>query len=90
MVRRSGNQLRSGRGGNTGRSKRKKGDVEPFLEDLNEISRKHGVYIGGCGCCMSPYLLDRENYDTGGKFIAGDLEHGEEAYNVGLIDDYFE
>jgi len=27
-----------------------------FLCDLEEISRKHGIVIGGCGCCGSPFM----------------------------------
>lgn len=27
-----------------------------FLQDLTELSRKHGVYVDGCGCCGSPSL----------------------------------
>lgn len=27
-----------------------------FLLELRELSRKHGIAIGGCGCCGSPWL----------------------------------
>ena len=27
-----------------------------FLEELTEISIRHGLYIWGCGCCGSPRL----------------------------------
>jgi hypothetical protein len=30
--------------------------VTLFLIELTELSRKHGVRVGGCGCCGSPYL----------------------------------
>lgn len=30
--------------------------VENFLRDLNKISRRYKVVIGGCGCCGSPFL----------------------------------
>ena len=33
-------------------------DVGMFLEELTALSKKHGVWIGGCGCCGSPYLGD--------------------------------
>ena len=26
------------------------------MADLTELSRKHGITIGGCGCCGSPWL----------------------------------
>ena len=27
-----------------------------FLLELRELTRKHGISIGGCGCCGSPFL----------------------------------
>lgn len=27
-----------------------------FLEALTKLSQEHGVQIGGCGCCGSPFL----------------------------------
>jgi hypothetical protein len=27
-----------------------------FLDELAELTRKHGIAIGGCGCCGSPWL----------------------------------
>ena len=27
-----------------------------FLTDLEVLTRKHGIAIGGCGCCGSPWL----------------------------------
>lgn len=29
---------------------------QAFLLELRELTRKHGVAIGGCGCCGSPWL----------------------------------
>lgn len=31
--------------------------ITAFLNDLNELTRQHGIVIGGCGCCGSPYLM---------------------------------
>ncbi|MCR6116654.1 hypothetical protein HXA31_20205 [Salipaludibacillus agaradhaerens] len=36
---------------------------EQFLKELSELSRKHKMYIGGCGCCGSPFVND--DYDKG-------------------------
>lgn len=30
--------------------------VDQFLKELTELTIKHKVQIGGCGCCGSPYL----------------------------------
>jgi len=44
-----------------------------FLMDLEDISRKHGIIIEGCGCCGSPGLALMEHhgpdcgYGTDGK-----------------------
>jgi len=29
-----------------------------FLIELSELTRKHGIAVGGCGCCGSPFLND--------------------------------
>ena len=28
---------------------------QAFLDDLTELSKKHNIWIGGCGCCESPW-----------------------------------
>jgi len=33
-------------------------DYSAFLRDLEALAVKHGVVIGGCGCCGSPGLFD--------------------------------
>lgn len=58
-----------------------KKDVEGFLEKLNELTLSYGIVIGGCGCCGSPYLLDRD----GSTEING-LQHDELTW----IDDHYE
>lgn len=30
--------------------------VTEFMDGLEALSRRTGVYVGGCGCCGSPYL----------------------------------
>lgn len=56
-------------------------DVEGFLEKLNKLTLSCGIVIGGCGCCGSPYLLDRD----GNTEING-LQHDELTW----IDDHYE
>lgn len=31
---------------------------QAFINDLIELSKKHKMIIGGCGCCGSPFLLE--------------------------------
>ena len=35
--------------------------LRAFLIELSELSRKHGLLIGGCGCCGSPYIMRKED-----------------------------
>jgi len=34
-----------------------------FLIELRELTIKHGIAVGGCGCCGSPYLMDADVSD---------------------------
>jgi hypothetical protein len=29
-----------------------------FLKRLTELTRELGVYVGGCGCCGSPWIYE--------------------------------
>ena len=40
-----------------------KEEINAFLKDLSEVSRKHGMHIGGCGCCGSPFIKFFDNTD---------------------------
>lgn len=31
-------------------------EARAFLEELTDLSIKHGIEIAGCGCCGSPFL----------------------------------
>lgn len=42
--------------------------IAAFLAELTELSRKHGVVIGGCGCCGSPFLFPFDDEHTESSF----------------------
>ena len=60
--------------------------VKLFLKELSELSRKHHIYIDGCGCCGSPYLVAFEGYafedDNDYENLCGNDEDG---YRVGFV-----
>ncbi len=35
-----------------------------FMKDYERIVRKHGVYVGACGCCNSPWLVSRDEWPS--------------------------
>lgn len=34
-----------------------KKELESFLAELTALSEKYDLYIGGCGCCGSPWIM---------------------------------
>lgn len=35
-----------------------------FINELNELTKKYNLIIGGCGCCGSPWIEDlQEEYE---------------------------
>lgn len=42
--------------------------IEKFLEELTELTRKHGLYIQGCGCCGSPAIRKITDEEIGPYF----------------------
>lgn len=48
-------------------------DLDKFLRELNKLTLKHGIVIGSCGCCSSPWaatpagsiLAERLTWDAG-------------------------
>ena len=41
--------------------------IKAFLKELTELSKWHGIVIGGCGCCGSPFLMDIERANKSSK-----------------------
>ena len=41
-----------------------------FIIGLNELTKKTGIAVGGCGCCGSPYLheIDSEDISNGAGY----------------------
>lgn len=37
---------------------------ETYLEELNQLARKYGIYLYGCGCCSSPQLVQLTEKET--------------------------
>lgn len=42
-----------------------------FIKELEALSRKHGLYVWGCGCCESPRLeqLTAEKLDPEAGYV---------------------
>jgi hypothetical protein len=47
-----------------------------FLLELRELTNKHGLAIGGCGCCGSPFLDEITPDDRGGYIGLDGFELG--------------
>ena len=44
-------------------------DLNGFLDELTELSKKYQIVIGGCGCCSSQYLWHIEMGNPTGNSI---------------------
>ena len=44
-----------------------------FLEEYMELCHKHSCYVGACGCCESPWIVERLDFDD----LMGRLEEHE-------------
>lgn len=59
-----------------------------FLDELLVLSKKHGIVIGGCGCCGSPYLHDAQPRD--GSFYVMNGDYADELRLIEPGDYYWE
>lgn len=66
--------------------------IKLFLKELSRLSKKHHIYIGGCGCCGSPYLIASEGYVFKDGYDISDYEdlvgNDEEGYSVNYKGEY--
>lgn len=44
-------------------------DVDGFLAELARLSETYSIYIGGCGCCASPYLEAVDGTEVGDGLV---------------------
>ena len=51
-------------------------DIDAFLRDLTEISRRHGLAIHGCGCCGSPRIVALPAEEAVGGYTCEPFEPG--------------
>jgi hypothetical protein len=40
-----------------------------FLEELNELTKRHGIKIGGCGDCGSPWVVPATKKYSGPNLV---------------------
>lgn len=57
--------------------------IKEFLKELTELSKKHEIYIGGCGCCGSPFLC------TDNGVFASDLDFEEKTNSYAVYSHTF-
>jgi len=50
-------------------------DLSAFLKELAELTQKHGLEIGGCGDCGSPWIVTA---DDSGETLLEHLAYCEE------------
>ena len=57
--------------------------LEAFIKELTELTIKHRMEIGGCGCCDSPYLLGLDN-EHQFDILAGNLKFDRDKLEYGI------
>lgn len=49
-------------------------NLKEFLEELTQLSKKYKIFVSGCGCCGSPYLVRTTEFV--GRYTVYDEEYG--------------
>jgi hypothetical protein len=57
--------------------------INSFLNDLTRLSIKYNLYIGGCGCCGSPFISE----DSESNYLYDNLEYDYELKKY-KVEDY--
>lgn len=52
-----------------------KEQIDAFVADLETLSRKHRIAIGGCGCCGSPSLEEIPEKDLPRGYMIDGTEY---------------
>ena len=52
-------------------------NIEAFLTELEQLTRKHKLKISACGCCESPWVLELPEKETGTKYAYRVDKNGE-------------
>lgn len=55
--------------------------IERFLNELSELTKRHGIAIHGCGCCGSPWI---EDIETGASFDHLTYCEGKQKYEIDM------
>lgn len=56
--------------------------LNDFLEELSQLTEKYSMFIGGCGCCGSPYVESNGKYI--GEFLKWDTDTNK--YTIKIIE----
>lgn len=43
----------------------RKMDTKKFLEEYEALCKKHNMFVDACGCCNSPDITTKEEWDAG-------------------------